>query len=337
MFDLEDLRRAVAAQGRVVRVVLAERRGSAPREAGAAMLIWEGGHSGTIGGGRLELEAIAEARCMLQDGPLARLSRKALGPALNQCCGGAVTLISEIYDAARCDDVAASPWPGVWARPVEAGAGALPDPLERRIARRAKGAPMPLALGGGWLIEPIWRSTLPVYIYGAGHVGRALAKVLSPLPQFAVTLIDQRPDAFDDLPDNVKTCLTTAPGDVMSQAPAETAHFVMTPAHDLDLELCHRLLQCEFGFAGLIGSATKWARFRKRLAGLGHDAAQIARITCPIGSPDLGRAPQAIAIGVAAQLLRLEQGEGLDGSDPRDGYGAEHHGADQDLPGGRGE
>ena len=60
----------------------------------------------------------------------------------------------------------------------------------------------------------------------------------------------------------------------------------------------------DFAFAGLIGSATKWARFRSRLAALGHAPERIARITCPIGEPSLGKHPQAIALGVAAGLLR---------------------------------
>ncbi|MBC7179561.1 MAG: XdhC family protein, partial [Roseovarius sp.] len=72
----------------------------------------------------------------------------------------------------------------------------------------------------------------------------------------------------------------------------------------LDLELCHQLLRRPFASAGLIGSATKWARFRQRLAALGHTDAQISRISCPIGDPNLGKHPQAIALGVAAALLK---------------------------------
>ena len=78
---------------------------------------------------------------------------------------------------------------------------------------------------------------------------------------------------------------------------------MLTFSHSLDLELCHRLLGHGFRTLGLIGSATKWARFRSRLAALGHAEARIARIRCPIGDPGLGKHPQAIAIGVAADLL----------------------------------
>lgn len=80
-------------------------------------------------------------------------------------------------------------------------------------------------------------------------------------------------------------------------------HLVVTYSHALDLALCHALLGHGFAALGLIGSASKRARFRARLAALGHAPAQIDRIDCPIGDPALGKHPQAIAIGVAAALL----------------------------------
>jgi xanthine dehydrogenase accessory factor len=79
---------------------------------------------------------------------------------------------------------------------------------------------------------------------------------------------------------------------------------IVTYSHALDLELCHQLLAQEFGFLGLIGSRTKWARFRKRLAALGHSPQQIRRITCPIGEPALGKHPQVIAVSVAHDFLQ---------------------------------
>jgi xanthine dehydrogenase accessory factor len=88
-------------------------------------------------------------------------------------------------------------------------------------------------------------------------------------------------------------------------APPEAEHLILTFSHSLDLELCHRLLGHGFASCGLIGSATKWARFRARLAALGHTPQAISRITCPIGQPALGKHPQAIAIGVAAHMLAV--------------------------------
>ena len=89
----------------------------------------------------------------------------------------------------------------------------------------------------------------------------------------------------------------------MPHAPHDAHHLILTYSHALDLALCHGLLGHGFARAGLIGSATKWARFRSRLGALGHAPAQIARIRCPIGTPGFGKHPQAIAIGVASGLL----------------------------------
>jgi len=172
------------------------------------------------------------------------------------------------------------------------------------IGRNAEaGTTVPVTLDHGWLIEPLWRPRQPVFIYGAGHVGRALALVLAPMPEVEVFLVDPREDLLEGLPASINAIPCPAPKDVMVAAPPNAAHYIMTPEHEYDLTLCHQILEQDFAFAGLVGSTTKWARFRKRLQGLGHAPDAIDRITCPIGDPSLGKTPQAIAIGVAAKLL----------------------------------
>ena len=299
MIDLNALRDATKAHGHVARIVIAAHKGSTPRETGTSMLVFAEGSRGTIGGGRLELEAVARARALLESGPVSEVRRQALGPMLGQCCGGAVTLVTEVWDAARFgDEVEGSGSVGVLARRVE-GDAALPDRGRRRLE---SGADIPALLVEGWLIEPVWRARQPVYIYGAGHVGAALAAVLAPMPQFEVHVADARREMLKALPEAVRRHAGAA-HEVMAGAAPNAAHFIMTPEHEFDLELCHRLLGQRFGYGGLIGSATKWARFRKRLAALGHGAAAIDQIECPIGEPSLGKHPQAIAVGVAARLL----------------------------------
>lgn len=306
MMDLDALGTAIEAQGRVVRIVLADVRGSAPRAAGTSMLVWEDGLSGTIGGGRLELEAIRHAREMLAlDAPPARLEKLALGPTLNQCCGGAVVIVLEWFDAARFRSIETE-YAGVWARRVK-GTAPMPAPMQRACARAADGAvPLRATLQGGWMAESLWQARQQVVIYGAGHVGRALADVLHGLPQYDVLVNDVRAVELAQLPDAIART-DAVPTDVLAGAEDSAAHYIMTPEHDYDLELCHHLLGREFAFAGLIGSATKWARFRSRLAALGHAPARIDRITCPIGDPALGKHPKAIAVGVAAQLLMMHK------------------------------
>ncbi len=305
MLDLDALSEAVEAYAKVVRVVIADHKGSTPRGTGTAMLVFEEGTSGTIGGGNLEYLATGRAREMLSRGVKRSLHRQALGPSLKQCCGGAVTLVSEIFTpqalAALRQELGNA---GSWARPVEPEAGPLPKALQNAMARaQDKNEPIRTRLTGGWLMEPVAASRQPVFIYGAGHVGRALAEVLAPLGQLAVTLVDARQERFEDVPVEIAQCHTSKSAEVMAAAGPGAIHIIMTPEHDFDLELCHQLLKQEFALGGLIGSATKWARFRSRLAALGHSESDISRISCPIGDPALGKHPQAIAIGVAAALL----------------------------------
>ncbi len=152
---------------------------------------------------------------------------------------------------------------------------------------------------------PYEETGAPLWIWGAGHVGRALVGVLGPLPDYALTWIDTSEDRFPAEHDgHARRLVAVEPDRLVRHAPAAAHHLILTYSHDIDLALCHALLSHGFASAGLIGSATKWARFRKRLAALGHSNAQISRIACPIGDPALGKHPQAIAVGVAAGLLR---------------------------------
>jgi len=298
--DREGLVRAVAKHGPVARVVVADAKGSVPREPGAAMIVWAGGQDGTIGGGALEFEAAAAARRLLGAERGVQVTRHALGPGLGQCCGGAVTLVTETFTAASLAVL-----PGdIYCRRV-AGAAEMPLAVRRFLARMRNGqGPARPLLTGGWFAEPVAPARVPLWIWGAGHVGRALVSVIAFLPEFAITWVDVAADRFPETPaEGVTIRIAASPADLVAEAPAAACHLILTYSHALDLEICHRLLAHGFAGAGLIGSASKWARFRARLGQLGHTDAQIARICCPIGRPSLGKHPQAIAVGVAAALL----------------------------------
>ncbi len=302
--DLAALRAAVAAHGPVARVVVAAVDGSTPREAGAAMLVWADGQSGTIGGGALEFAAADRARKALAEGR-DRLDREPLGPALGQCCGGAVTLLTEVWTEARLDAQDGD----VVARPVPGGPEAMPLSVTRLLAaaRNRGELPRPI-LKDGWMVEPVSRPARALWVWGAGHVGRAIVATLAPLPELAITWIDTAPDRFPDtIPDGVTRLVAANPADLAPYAPPDAEHLILTYSHALDLELCHHLLGHGFATCGLIGSRTKWARFRSRLGALGHSDASIARIRCPIGDPALGKHPQAIAVGVAHAILKGDE------------------------------
>jgi len=298
MFDLPALTAAVQQHGRVARVVIASHDGSAPRETGASMLVWSSGQSGTIGGGALEHQATLAARDQTQACTLARIP---LGPALGQCCGGAVTLVTEVFTASTL------PQGPIVARSVDGSP--MPLAVQRLMAQaRGQGAQPVTQLLQGWLVEPVLTPKRQLWLWGAGHVGRAIVAVMAPLPDLSITWVDV---ALDRFPNSIPSGVTALPAPELAQAvalaPRDAEHLILTFSHLLDLDICHRAIIHGFLRCGLIGSATKWARFQKRLTELGHSPIEIAKITCPIGQPALGKHPQAIALGVAAEFLHQAQ------------------------------
>lgn len=297
--DRERLARAVERHGAAIRVVVAEVKGSAPREVGAAMIVWRAGQSGTIGGGALEYEAAATARDLLAAGQRSRTSRAALGPDLGQCCGGAVTLLYERFEAESLAGLGP-----VFARPLRPGSE-MPLAVSRLLAAaRGEGRLPPPQLVEDWLVEPVDEPRTPLWIWGAGHVGRALVAVLSPLPNLAITWVDTGPERFPEaIPEGVTALPAPEIAAAMGLAPVGAHHLILTYSHAIDLALCDAGLRRGFASLGLIGSSTKWKRFRSRLRQMGHGEAAISRIVCPIGEKALGKHPQAIAVGVAHSLL----------------------------------
>jgi xanthine dehydrogenase accessory factor len=163
------------------------------------------------------------------------------------------------------------------------------------------------------LLEPL--SVLPaVAIFGMGHVGLELARVLA-RHDLDLHLVDSRPGQLTDgalavLDDAVAQVhrhhVPVLPELVLSELPPGTHVLVMTHDHAEDAALIDAALRVpELGSIGLIGSSAKWARFRAKLADEGHDDEAISRVTTPIGLPELtGKEPAVIAVSVAAALLQ---------------------------------
>jgi xanthine dehydrogenase accessory factor len=292
---------ALARRRPVALVTVLAVEGSAPREAGTRMVVTEDALVGTIGGGALEHQAARQARALLQR-PAGewRVQDYPLGPLLGQCCGGRVRVMLEHLDSTRAGwltELAAAQGPV--ALSTRFANGHLDHALQGAGAAPTARGPAPAP--GDVLAETLTADLRPVLIFGAGHVGQALARALEPLP-LAVTLCDVRPElagaadilTTDDMAERIRL------------APASAAVLVMTHDHALDYRLVGAGLQGQAGFVGLIGSATKRARFRARLVRDGVGEANLARIVCPIGLPGItGKAPAIIAASVAAQLLGL--------------------------------
>jgi len=296
---------AIGSGAPAVLVTVAEAKGSTPREAGAKMLVRGGDIVGSIGGGQLELLAIDAARRMMTDRIEGRaLVRHSLGPDLGQCCGGAVRLLFELMSAADRD------WLAAWQTHADPSRAMTLATAAEGVKNWITGAEGDTHVDDreGWrVVESVRHVARPLWLYGAGHVGRALVTVLSEL-DFDVTWLDSRHDGFPPaIPAGVHSVIAPQLAATVNDAPRGGLFLVMTHSHQLDLEICDRILRRgDFAFLGLIGSDTKKARFLSGLRALGHGAAALERLVCPIGLAQIpGKKPMEIAVSTAAQLLAL--------------------------------
>jgi len=311
----------LSAEPACVRVVVAEIRGSAPREVGASMVIGAASAGGTIGGGMLEFVSLQNARKMLQHPSCAvRFETVPLGPNLGQCCGGQVTLCYQRLGRTEMEAISAAAG-GAGKQMLLTGDGPAADGLkivplaqlrefgvpEFAVKRLHGTAMLNRTKNGRLFAEPLQSDRSRLFLFGAGHVGKELVHVLS-RHELDVHWFDQRAGQFPEhIPANTHRLCVGDPVVHVSLAPQGTDFLVVTHDHALDLALCDAILRKGgFRFLGLIGSATKHARFLKRLREAGHGAAELARITCPIGLPGLAsKKPEVIAVSIAAQLLSL--------------------------------
>ena len=235
----------LAGRGPVCRVVVAEAKGSAPREAGAWMLVGENGIEGTIGGGSLEYEAMAVARRMAGGAGFRRHWQKfALGPSLGQCCGGSVTLLFEAFGPGAEGVLAGLADAEAW----EHGGGDDSPP------RPAETVPAPeYDARAKRLVLPAERGGQPFFLYGAGHVGRALMAVTGGLG-LDRHWIDDDPGRFPDAaPEDAAIVPAKDMAAIARRAPAGAFHLVMTYSHRLDEEIVPRQGGDRGGGAGPAG------------------------------------------------------------------------------------
>jgi xanthine dehydrogenase accessory factor len=292
----------LASHGAAALVSVHEVKGSAPREVGARMIVRpDGAYRGTIGGGQLEFRMLDIAREMLdRKERSARIVDQALGPDLGQCCGGRVKILIETFDRQDLPDL----------KPLlaaEAGGGRFQ--VECRLDQGRVRRELSSAVGDDSWTE--WReihgeALTPVLLFGAGHVGRALVLALAPLP-FSIRWLDNRDDAFPThVPAHATPVVLKDPEAEIAQAAPESLIVVMTHDHPLDMAITAAALSRGFPYVGLIGSATKRARFEKRFRELGLSEATIGSLVCPIGLPGIvGKEPAIVAASVATQLLQV--------------------------------
>ncbi len=311
----------------LVRVSVIAVDGSTPREVGAVMWVGRDEISGTIGGGTLEWSAIQTARRILAQDQMPPWYRQvdsyALGPSLGQCCGGRTRLLFEHISAQELTRV---PDAGVTITPTASGvapfviasrqdARNLPLPLARLIGDMMSGlTPIKPQLltqpGGSYWVVPAAKPAPVIFLYGAGHVGRAVIQTASAL-DWDIHWVDTDAGRFpENIPSGITRIIASDMTRIAMAAPAQSYHIIMTYSHALDLELCDVLLaRSDHAYIGVIGSKTKRARFLSHLSARGLGDVARRDLICPIGIDGLdGKEPAIIAVSLVADLARRVSG-----------------------------
>ncbi|MEP4034763.1 xanthine dehydrogenase accessory protein XdhC [Roseibium polysiphoniae] len=292
-------------------VTIASAAGSTPREAGARMVVrQDGSFHGTIGGGTLEFQAIKWAMAALDEGQAGLTIRTfSLGPDLGQCCGGRVDVAVEVQSAAQvlsAQHLASLEAAGA----TFATQAAISDdcPVTRQVLSKVPDEPFRLE-ASTLLTEIFGQDRRTLYLFGAGHVARALVLALANLP-FRIIWTDSRADAFPAaVPSNVTKACKVSPETLLQDAEHDAFVLVMTHSHALDEAIVSAALaKGQFSYVGVIGSATKRARFEKRLRARGISPVAVSGLVCPIGTCMIAsKSPAAIAAGVAVELLVADE------------------------------
>jgi xanthine dehydrogenase accessory factor len=292
--------------------------GSVPRHAGAKMLVRaDGSLVGTIGGGRIELDVIAEARDVAGGAP-ARLVERHLVHDLAMCCGGTMHVFIEPLDGARWKALEEAgrrrrrrvPSALITQLGSPGGKDVVADDecLRTREARR----------DGDRFVEPVFPPER-VVLFGGGHVAQATAPLCAAVG-FEVVVCDEdesfaSPERFPealllhsfDLRDVARDLAPFGPGDFA---------VVLTRDHALDQAVVEALLvRDDLTYLGLIGSRGKLGRFKKRILAKGiADEARFARLHSPVGLDIGAETPEEIAVSIVGQLI-LERARSRKGGD----------------------
>ncbi len=317
------IQKNIAADVSCVLVTIVEIIGSSPRELGTTMLVTDESVEESIGGGALEYRSIVKARELLSNTPHKVWHEEffGLGPALNQCCGGAVKLVFEVLSKDENSWISAA----VSALNNESDSFLVTDlsrqkryvldsnsesqetPISYKSLRKTESNTFRIVRADDcYLVQRLIDERSDLLLFGAGHVGKAVVQSLSLLP-FRLHWIDQRSDIFpESIPGSVQVHSIDDSLWCIQRLSAESFCLVMTHSHQLDYEICKAVLEKpEDVWLGLIGSVTKRRRFEQRLLCEGIAQHRLDKLICPIGLSGItDKSPSTIAASVAAQLLQ---------------------------------
>lgn len=304
---------------KVVTVTCVEVKGSAPCATGSRIIVTESGIQGTIGGGNLEYRAIEQARKLMASDKRCLVQTLPLGPLLAQCCGGRVKLVYERFGPGDVDFFRSAKTLGgtIHTRCLADGYSKWLATGPSRFALDAidlDALPSDTCTadtGRAVFDGTIWREPLRpapplVCIFGGGHVGKALAHVLS-IADCELVIVDPRDEVAENLAGHFRVEQTDDPTSMDLWWRKDAAAVVLTHSHELDYAWVSAILRRgDSAYCGLIGSRTKRNRFIHRFRAEGLTDQQISHLCSPVGLTGLNsKDPVAVAISTAAQLLPL--------------------------------
>ncbi len=155
------------------------------------------------------------------------------------------------------------------------------------------------------LFESFPANTFNIVLFGAGHVGQALASILSQLPCRLLWIDSREGQHPRQLADNVQAIVNDSPADEVDNLPADAYSLIMTHNHQLDFAILEAIVtRGDARYIGLIGSDTKWRRFQMRLEHKGYPQSVYSQVRCPVGLASVpGKRPIEVAVSVAAEII----------------------------------
>ena len=293
-------------------------RGSTPVPAGTKMLVGaEGRLIGSVGGGCVEadvIEAALHAQAEHRPALLTHHLNADLAGDLGLSCGGTVDIFVEplMADEAyvRVLEIVATAESGLVRTATEWGDGPVKTFEPVALGGGASGAAATLTRDGRFMEERLM-SPPRVFVFGAGHVGTAIARAAE-AAGYRVIVIDDRAEYADPARFSEGTAVLNADSDAaLSRYPLTAADAVViaTRGHRNDAVILERVATSPAGYVGLLGSKRKKAVVTKGLTAAGVPPASLERVRVPVGLAIGAVTPEEIAVSVVAELIAWRRGK----------------------------
>ncbi|CQR72054.1 putative xanthine dehydrogenase subunit A [Sporomusa ovata DSM 2662] len=323
----------------VVLATIFHSAGSAPRSAGAKMIICpDGSIIGTVGGGRVEADTIELAKEVLANRQSVILPFDLTGAdaaGLGMICGGKGEILLDYLDAANNDnrliyeailatmnkaqkawlmtELSSHPVAGQTRQQclvMQDGTIIGNFHCEPEFLEKMSSGPAKISIHADanenriFIVDPI-RTISTVYLFGAGHISQQIAK-LTEMVGFVTVVIDDRPAFANRERFPLSEIMVVDNFECMAKLPIDQDSYlvIVTRGHLHDRTVLEQALETEAGYIGMIGSKNKRDHLYKILQEQGVSAAKLQQVYSPIGIDIYAETPEEIAVSIVAELIK---------------------------------